>query len=149
MLSDLLRRLKGGPDADNKPLPAEDACIAVAALLVIAAQADHKYQDVERAQIERVLAARYALNETQAAALRVEGEAAGHAAMDIYKFTALIKKTIPYEERTSVIEALWRVVLSDANREMHEDTLMRRVTDLLGLDPRDSIDARRRVQAAG
>jgi len=145
MLSDLLRRL-GGADPD-KPLAAEDARIAVAALLVIAAQADHVYQDVERAQIERVLTDRYGLTEARAAALRAEGETAAEAAMDLYRFTALIKKTIPYEERASVIEALWRVILSDANREMHEEALMRRVTDLLGLDPRDSIDARRRVQA--
>lgn len=146
MLSDLLRRLGGGPDAD-KPLAAEDARLAVAALLVIAAQADNHYQDIERAQIERVLRDRYGLEEARAAVLRVEGEAAADAAMDIYRFTALVKKTIPYEERASILEALWRVVLSDSEREMHEETLMRRVTDLLGLDPRDSIDARRRVRA--
>jgi uncharacterized tellurite resistance protein B-like protein len=41
---------------------------------------------------------------------------------------------------------MWRVVLSDNRREAHEETLMRRVCDLIGLDPRESIDARRRVQ---
>jgi uncharacterized tellurite resistance protein B-like protein len=55
---------------------------------------------------------------------------------------------VPHEERNSVLEALWRVVLADAQREMHEDTLMRRVTDLLGLDSRDSVEARRRAQVA-
>lgn len=46
-----------------------------------------------------------------------------------------------------MLEALWRVVLADSDREAHEDTLMRRVTDLLGLDPRESHEARRRVQS--
>lgn len=145
MLADLLRRIAG---ADSAPLPAEDARLAVAALLVIAAHADHDYAEAERAQIERVLAARYALDAAAAAKLRAEGEAAEAAAMDLYKFTSLIKRAIPYEERASVLEALWRIVLSDGQREAHEEALMRRVTDLLGLDSRESVEARQRAQRA-
>lgn len=145
MLTDLLRRLSG---KDETPLPPDDARIAVAALLVIAAHADHTYADAERDQIERALADRYGLSVEEAAQLRANGEAAEAAALDIYRFTALIKKTVPHEERAPVLDALWRVVLADGQREAHEETLMRRVTDLLGLDTRDNIEARRRVEAA-
>jgi uncharacterized tellurite resistance protein B-like protein len=144
MLSTLLRRLTGG--SDTGPLQPEDARIAIAALLVIAAHADQTYADGERAMIERVLAARYGLDATGAAKLRADGEAAEAASMDMYKFTSLIKQAIPIEERTPVLEALWRVVLSDGTRETNEDTMMRRVTDLLGLSPRESVEARQRVQ---
>lgn len=147
MLQDLLRRLSGKPE-EGGALPAEDQRIAVAALLVIAAHADHDYADAERAQIDRVLAERYGITVEAAAKLRAQGEAAEAASNDMYKFTALIKAGVPYEERNSVLEALWRVVLADATREMHEDVLMRRVTDLLGFDSRDSVEARRRAQAA-
>jgi uncharacterized tellurite resistance protein B-like protein len=143
MLSSLLKRLTG---ADETPLAVDETRVAVAALLVLAANADDDYSDVERAQIERVLADRFSLNADQAAKLRAEGEAAEFASMDIYKFTSLIKRLIPYEERASVLAAMWRVVLADAVKDMNEETLMRRVTDLLGLDPRESVDARRRVQ---
>jgi uncharacterized tellurite resistance protein B-like protein len=146
MLADLLRRISGQPDANR--LPPADERLAVAALLVIAAHADHTYAEAERTQIERVLAARYGLDAAAAAQLRAEGEAAEAAAMDLYKFTSLIKRVIPYEERASVLEALWRVILSDGQREAHEETLMRRVTDLLGLDPRESVEARRKAQSA-
>jgi len=147
MLQDLLRRLSGRPE-EGGALPAEDLRIAVAALLVIAAHADHDYADAERTQIDRVLAERYGLAPDVAAKLRVQGEAAEAASHDMYKFTALIKAGVPYEERNSVLEALWRVVLADETREMHEEALMRRVTDLLGFDTRDSVEARRRAQAA-
>lgn len=147
MLQDLLRRLAGQPE-DGGALPAEDQRLAVAALLVIAAHVDHDYAEAERAQIDRVLAERYDLAPDVAAKLREQGEAAEAASSDMYKFTALIKAGVPHEERNSVLEALWRVVLADANREMHEDALMRRVTDLLGLDSRDSVEARRKAQAA-
>ena len=144
MLKDLMKRLSGESAA---PLPPEDARIAIAALLVIAAHADHHYHDSERAMIERVLADRYSLDAEAAKKLREDGEAAEAASMDLYKFTSLIKQTIEYEQRASVLEALWRVVLADADREAHEETLMRRVTDLLGLDPRENVDARRRIQS--
>lgn len=147
MLADILRRLRGQPE-EGGVLPDEDQRIAVAALLVIAAHADHDYAEAERAQIDRVLSQRYALSAADAAALRAQGEAAEAAASDLYRFTSLIKAGVPYEERAAVIEALWRVVLADAEREMHEDALMRRITDLLGLDSRDSVEARRRAQAA-
>jgi uncharacterized tellurite resistance protein B-like protein len=145
MLADLMRRLAGRPEGDG-PLPDEDQHIAVAALLVIAAHADHDYADAD-AQIDLGLARRYGLAPEAAAALRVQGEAAEAAASDLYRFTALIKKGVPHEERSAVLEAMWRVVLADGAREMHEEALMRRVTDLLGLDSRDSVEARRRAQS--
>ncbi len=147
MLADLLKRLKGMPEEGGALAP-EDQRIAVAALLVIAAHADHDYAEAERAQIDRVLSERYGLSADAAAALRAQGETAEAASSDMYKFTSLIKAGIPYEERATVIEALWRVMLADAEREKHEDAMMRRVTDLLGLDPREGAEARRKAQAA-
>jgi len=147
MLADLLRRLAGRPDNDAL-LPAPEQRIAVAALLVIAAHADEIYEDVERAQIERVLADRYSLDPEAAAALRAQGEEAEAGSVDLFRFTSMVKAGVPYEERAAVIEALWRVVLADNVREQHEDALMRKVTDLLGLDPREGVEARQRAQAS-
>ena len=112
-----------------------------------AAHADHHYADIERVHIERALADRYGLDDAAAAALRAQGEAAEQASVDIYRFTSLVKAGVPHEERSALIEAMWRVVLADAEREQHEEALMRRVTDLLGLDPREGIEARQRAQA--
>lgn len=148
MLKSLLNRLAGRPE-DDTPLPDDDARTAVAALLVIAAHADHNYEAVERAQIERVLADRYGLDGDAAAALRAEGEAAEASATDLYRFTALVKAGIAYEERAAVLEAMWRVIVADNRRDPHEDALMRRICDLIGLDPRESLNARRRAQNAG
>lgn len=143
MIDGLIKKLMGA--GEPAPLTSDEAHVAVAALLVIAAHADHDYEEVERAQIEAALAARYGLDPAAAARLRAEGEAAEAAAMDVYKFTSAVKKSVAHEERAAVIEAMWRVVLANGEREQHEEALMRRVTDLLGLDPRDSIEARRRV----
>lgn len=143
MLSSLLKRLAGDPA--SSPLNANDARTAIAALLVMAAHADHDYADSERAQIEQVLALRYGLSGAEAAALRAEGEAAEAASVDAFRFTSLIKEAVPHEERADVLEALWRVALADGARERHEDALIRRLTDLLGLSDRDSALARQRA----
>ncbi len=145
MLATLLKKLSRGGD---EPLTRDEGRVAVAALLVIAAHADHNYEDAERTQIERALARRYGLDPAAAAALREQGEKAEAASTDLYRFTSLVKQSVPYEERTSVLEAMWSVVLADETREAHEEALMRRVTDLLGLDARDSVDARTRAQAS-
>lgn len=144
MISALLRKLSAGDE--KTPLTKSEERVAVAALLVSAAHVDHDYADAERTQIEAALAVRYGLSAAEATSLRAEGEAAESAATDLYRFTATIKRLIPYEERAGVVEAMWQVVLADNTREKHEDALMRRVTDLLGLDPREGIEARQRVE---
>ena len=63
------------------------------------------------------------------------------------RFTRLIKEAVPYVDRNSVAESLWRVVLADDQRDDHEDAFLRLVVNLLGVSDRDSGLARRRAQA--
>lgn len=144
MLTSLLKRLAGSGE-DRTPLPQSDARTALAALLVIAAHADHDYAQAERTEIELVLMRRFGLDAAGARALRAEGEQAEAAAVDLFRFTTLVKEAIPHEERASVLEALWGVILADGVRGTEEDALLRRLTDLLGLTDRDSALARRRA----
>ncbi|MEZ5938994.1 MAG: TerB family tellurite resistance protein [Hyphomonadaceae bacterium] len=143
---ELFKRLLGAPSGE--PLHPDDARRAIAALLVMAARADNHYADSERSLIDRLLMERYGLSAEAARALRAEGEAAEEEAVDHYQFTRAIRDAIPLEERLSIIEALWKVVLEDAGRDAMEDTLMRQLTERLGLSPRESAEARQRVQDA-
>lgn len=147
MLKDLLARLRENL-TPGAALPPDEARIAVAALLVGVARVDGNYQEAERALIDRLLGARFGLTAPAAAALRADGETAETAASDVFRFTHLVKESVPYEERGALLEALWRVALSDRIREEHEDALMRKLTDLLGLSSRDSAEARQRAGSA-
>jgi uncharacterized tellurite resistance protein B-like protein len=131
------------------PLPPDDARAAIASVLVMAARADHEYTDVERGMIDRVLQQRYGVSAFEAGALRAEGEAAEAESIDIYQFTRAIRQAVPHEERQAIIEALWGVILTDDVRDPHEDSLMRQMTDRLGLSPMDSALARQKVQGGG
>ena len=142
-----LRRLM--MSTGHAELQPEDARLAVAAVLVMAARADGKYDDHEAAIIDRVLGKRFGLNADLARGLREQGEEAEGEAIDIYQFTKAIKEAIPHDDRVSIIEELWGVILSDGERDPHEDSLMRQIVDRLGLSPMDSALARQKVQGGG
>jgi uncharacterized tellurite resistance protein B-like protein len=142
-----LRRLLA--PAGPAELPPEDARAAIAAVLVMAARADDHYDARERAMIDETLAHRFGLTDEEAKRLREEGETAEAEAIDLYQFTKAIKQAIPHDDRLAIIEELWRVILADGVRDPHEDTLMRQMTDRLGLSPMDSALARQKVVGGG
>lgn len=129
-----------------QPLPAPEARLALAALLVRLAKADGHYAGAEVARIDRVIAARYELSGFAAAALRAEAEVLEAEAPDTVRFTRALKEAVPFEDRMSLMAALWSVALSDGAREAHEDALIRLAANLLGITDRDSAIARQRVE---
>ena len=143
MFENLLRRLLAPAPA---PLPETEARVALAALMVRLARADGDYAPAEVARIDLLLGARYGLDQAAAVALRAEGEALEAEAPDTVRFTRALKEAVPLEDRLSLIEALWSVVLTDGHRDHGEDRLMRLLTNLLGISDRDSALARQRVE---
>ncbi len=127
-------------------LAAPDAQVALAALLVRVARADEQYEEAERLRIDRILSGRYGLSPFEAAKLRAEAEAIEAEAPDTVRFTRALKDAVPYEDRTSLMEAMWSVALSDAARDGREDALIRVTADLLGVSDRDRALARQTVE---
>lgn len=144
MFGNLLQRLMAPEPA---PLPAEDARLALAALLVRIARADGDYDREEIRRIDRVLATRYDCSVSEAGALRREAESVEAEAPDTVRFTRAIKDSVPYEDRIAVIEALWEIVLADGERDHEEDALLRLVAPMLGVSDKDSNLARQKVSS--
>lgn len=145
MFKNLLNRLTG--TLTPEPLSTGDTRLAMAALLVRVARADHDYAASEVAVIDALLMQRYSLNAAECLALRSEAEEMEAHAPDTVRFTRLIKDAVPYEDRNAVAESLWRVVLADNERDHHEDAFLRLVVNLLDVSDRDSALARQRAQA--
>jgi uncharacterized tellurite resistance protein B-like protein len=143
MFADFLKRLTG---PDPSPLPDSDARLALAALMVRIARSDGDYAPQEIHQIDKILHARYALDAEAVLALRREAEVLETEAPDTVRFTRAIKDAVPYEDRESVVEALWTVVLADGERDYHEDAQLRLLASLLGVSDRSSSFARQRAE---
>lgn len=144
MFRDFLKRLTAPAAA---PLDQIDARLALGALLVRVAKSDEHYDGAEAAKIDQLLSKRYGLNSTQADELRTQCEVLEFEAPDTIRFTRAIKQVINHEDRVSVIEDLWAVVLADGTRDADENTLMRLVANLLGVNDVESAKARHRMQA--
>lgn len=99
--------------------------------------------------IDEALSVRYGLAPIEATGLRAQAEQLESEAPDTVRFTRAIKDAVPYEDRLSVIEALWSVALADGERDHEEDALLRLVANLLGVNDRDSALARQKVGAKG
>ncbi len=142
MIADLLSRLLGDPTP--VPLPQDQARLALAALMVRVARTDGDYTTDERHRIDRALAETYGIGIADATNLRRDGETAEADAPDTVRFTRVIKEAVPYENRTSIVEALWRVAASDGiNSDEHG--LLRLVANLLGVSDQDSALARQQA----
>lgn len=143
MLDRLIKHLTAGPEPDDTGPPADR--VAIAAILVEAARADDEYLEAERAMIDQILMDRYGVDAAGAAVLRRDGEEAQAEATDIVRFTRVLKDAVPFEDRVSVIEAVWRVVYADDDRDADEANLIRRLCGLLYVPDRDAGLARQRV----
>ncbi len=143
MFADILNRLAAAkPQA---PPSLEDCRAALAALMVRVARADNRYSEVERQQIDRLLADRYGLDMAGAAAVRAAAEVAEAEAPDTVRFTRIVKEAVPYEERSRVVEALWRVAATDGI-DAEERGFLRLVVNLLGVSDQDSGIARQKAE---
>jgi uncharacterized tellurite resistance protein B-like protein len=144
MFDQFLRRLLAPTPA---PLNADEAQLALAALMVRVARADNHYSAGEVTRIDRVLTGMYALSPFAAAALRQQAETLESEAPDTVRFTRALKEAVPLDERRALIEALWSVALADGARGDEEDQVIRLTASLLGLTDRESAEARQSAAA--
>ncbi len=119
---------------------------ALVALLVRAARANDDYDSRQIAAIDAVMGRRFAQGPFEGAALRRKAEALEAATGDTVHLTRAIKDILPLEERPALLEDLWEVILADGKRHDAESGMMRLVSNLLGLNDRDSAFARQRVE---
>ncbi len=143
MFENLLRRLMT-PEA---ALPEPDVRTALAALLVRVAKADGAYAPLEISTIDQVLAAQFALSPFAAAALRTEGEKLEAEAPDTVRFTRALKSAVTLDHRMGLMSALWKTALADGHRDAEEESLLRLVSNLLGLTDVESALARQSATA--
>lgn len=142
MFGKLLKNLVSEVDTQ---LVETDARRAFAALLVRLARTDGAYQASETRRIDLILGRRYQIDSTDAAILRAEAELLEEEAPDTVRFTRQIKAHTAHEDRESLLEDIWELALVDGIRCEDEDSLIRMVTPLLGINDRDSALARQRV----
>ena len=121
----------------ENPLP------KIAALLVHAAKIDENYTHKEREIIRKAIIELGAEDETIDSILK-EAEEIEKKSNQILDFTKEVKN-MNEDSKTKIVEVLWNLIYSDNNPDMYENSLMRRLTGLMYLNPKTVGDIKQKV----
>ena len=75
-------------------------------------------------------------------------EAEADDSIDHYQFTSLIKTGFSQEQKQKVVEYLWAVAFADENADKHEEYLVRKIANLIGVSHKEFIKAKLRARDA-
>jgi len=142
-LRDFVRRF--GAHETEIHFSADDSRLAVAALLVHSMTVDGATSDVEHAKLEDLLTRRFGISGSDLDLLVRDATEAESDAVDLYRFTSVLKRQMSEEERIRVIENLWEIAFADGVSTEFEENLVWRVAELLGVSARDRISRKRFV----
>lgn len=123
----------------------DDPHVAAAALLYHVMNADGIRQDVEWERFKAALQRNYSVSGAELERLARAGETADNEAIDLYAFTSVLKRHLDNDERKAFIGLMWEIVFADGELHELEDNVVWRVAELLGVERRDRIEARRRA----
>lgn len=124
-----------------------DHRLAAAALLTHAMLADGTVRAAEQNALKNTLKRHYALKPDELDELIREGAEADNSSVDFYAFTSVLKRSLDRPGREAIVEMLWEIVLADGVVHELEDNVVWRVAELLGVETRERVLLRQRVEA--
>ncbi len=134
------------PSPDAEKVEREpDIRLAACALLLELAQADEEFTDDERQHLESAIRRQYGLDQAEAEKLIMLAQEARDEAIDLWQFTNLIAENYSLGQKMVLAEIMWGLVYSDGELADKEDYLMRKICNLLRLEPGYLAEARKRA----
>jgi uncharacterized tellurite resistance protein B-like protein len=121
--------------------------LATAALLIELMRADFKVEEAERSMVEGAIRKVFDLSHEETEELIRLAEDESSRSRSIYEFTHLIDRNFSMEKKIYIVELLWRVALSDAEIEQHEEYMIRKIAKLLHVYHDDFINAKIRAKS--
>jgi uncharacterized tellurite resistance protein B-like protein len=124
-----------------------DYRLAAAALLIHVVGVDGPISEAARQKLHAVLKTRFELDDATTTELIEEATMVEDEAVDLYRFTSLLNRTLDEEGRQRIIEMMWEIIYADGRVSEFEDNLVWRVADLLNVSSRDRLELRRQAAA--
>ena len=124
----------------------KDVRLAACALLLELAHADDDFSEEEAQHLAGAIRRQYQLDQEEATRLIELAEAERKQAVDLYQFTSLIRENYSLGQKMVLAEVMWGVVYSDGELSTDEDLLIRKICNLLRLEPGYLADMKKRVE---
>ena len=128
---------------DKKKIDIDSSLIKITALLIHAAKIDENYTEKERKIIRKAIV-ELDSKDNNIDEVLLKAEEIEKNSNQILDFTKEVKN-MNEDSKIKIIEVLWKIVYSDNNPDMYENSLMRRLSGLLYLDPKIVGDTKKRV----
>ena len=122
----------------------ESPLTKITALLIHAAKIDQNYTEKEKQIIKKTVVELSSKNEKTDEIL-IKAEELERESNQILSFTKEFKN-LDENLKIKIVEVLWNIIYSDNNPDIYENSLMRRLTGLLYLNPKVVGDLKEKVK---
>jgi uncharacterized tellurite resistance protein B-like protein len=122
------------PDAAAPGRP-PSAQLAACALLLELAHADGEFSEPEQRHIAGALERHFGLDQATARELIALADQERAQSVDHFQFTRLVAEQYDLGQRMVLAEVMWAVILADGEIGKHEAYLVRKLANLLDLEP--------------
>jgi uncharacterized tellurite resistance protein B-like protein len=119
--------------------------LAIAALLMEAAEVDGSLDARERGVVVRLLEERFTLDHGTADRLAEVAERKAEQSTQLFGLARIINERLSHQRRVELLEMLWEVAYADGTLDPLEDSLLRRVGGLIDVSDHERGEARLRV----
>lgn len=135
------------PSGASSNLSPHQKQLAVAALLIEVAMADHKFDDKELDSLSHALERKYSLTDAEITELISAAKSESNHATSLHQFTQIVNQYCNSIEKFNVIKAMWEIAFADGSLDKYEDYLIRKVADLIYLPHSEFIRAKNMTKA--
>lgn len=130
---------------ENRAFDDGDYRLAATALLIHVISLDGEPSELEKRKLHALLEYRFNLDPGTADRLIADATLVEGEAVDLYRFTSVIMRSVDEEGRLRIIEMMWELIYADGHVTEFEDNIVWRAADLLGISSRDRIILKHRA----
>lgn len=147
-LSRFIERHLQPADGVSPALSDHQKQLAVAALLVEVAMADHQFSELELQNINGILKRKFSLSPDELDELVNLAKHETNHATSLHQFTQLINQYCSQEEKFNLMKAMWEMAYADGDLNKYEDYIIRKVADLIYVPHSEFIRTKSLVKAS-
>lgn len=142
--STLVQRIKDGLSAEPAATQSheERLRLATAAVLLDIAYADGTFSPAEGGNVVEYLQKAFRLQSDDAEELIDAAREIRDHTIDHFAMTNYIRKNVALDERIEIVRTMWRTAYADGRLTEYENYLIRKLSDLLGLEHHVMIDTK-------
>jgi uncharacterized tellurite resistance protein B-like protein len=145
MLKILAELFKTVDDSGRGALDGDQVRTATAVLLFHAIAIDGVADEKERERIHALLRGHFGISDDEVATLLHDAEKREQESVDLYRFTSVLRDRLSPDEKSRIIEMMWRLVYADGELAALEDNLIWRTAELLAVSTRERMELKKRV----